>query len=54
VSEYFLIGEIKSVINRNGFVSIKSYSDFPDKILKLKEVFVDIFGDKRQFIIENI
>lgn len=54
MSEYFLIGEIKSVINSNGFVSIKSYSDFPDKVLKLKEVFVDIFGDKRRFIIENI
>lgn len=54
MSEYFLIGEIKSPYNNKGFVSIKSYSDFPEKVLRLKNVFVDIFGEKRRFTIENI
>ncbi len=54
MSEYFLIGEIKSVYNNKGFVSVKIYSDFPDRVKILKKVLIDIFGDKRLFIIENI
>lgn len=49
---YFLIAEIKSVYDSAGFVKIKSYSDFEERFLKLKNVFIDVFGGMRKFIVD--
>jgi 16S rRNA processing protein RimM len=51
--EYYLIGEIKSVINKDGFVLVKSFSDVPDRFLKTKSVFLDFFGSKKELFIEE-
>ncbi|MGE5497548.1 MAG: ribosome maturation factor RimM [Syntrophothermus sp.] len=54
MSEFFLIAEIKSVFNKNGFLSLVSYSDIPDRFLKLRKVYIEIFGDKKEFTIEKV
>lgn len=52
--DFFLIAEIKSVYGTEGYVELKSYSDFPERFLNLSKVFVDVFGDKRLFIVEDV
>ncbi|NOX17154.1 MAG: 16S rRNA processing protein RimM [Chlorobi bacterium] len=52
MSEYFLIGEIAGVDN-DGFLSVISYSDFPDRFLRLEKVFVEIFGRKKVIVVED-
>lgn len=53
MSEYYLIAEIKSLCGDDGFVSLMSYSDRPGRLRELKKVFIDIFGEKREFIPES-
>lgn len=52
--EYFLIAEIISIYDSNGFVEVKSFSDFPDRFFVLKEVYIDVFGTKKKFFVENV
>lgn len=54
MTEYFLIAKIVSVSGKNGFVKIKSYSDFPERFLNLKKVFVDFFNAKKEITVEEI
>jgi len=49
----FLIAEISSIF-ADGFVSIKSYSDFPERFNRLKTVFIEIFGDYRKFFVDEV
>lgn len=52
--EYFLIARIKSVYGKNGSVKIISYSDFPERFYKLKKVYIDFFGSKKEFLVEHV
>jgi len=54
VKEFFLISEIKAVKNFDGFVSLKSYTDNPERFLRLDEVYIDVYGNKRIFYIEFV
>ena len=54
MKEYFLIAKVISVIGNEGFVRISSFSDFPDRFFELKKVFIDFFGDKKQFTVESV
>jgi len=52
LSDFFLFAEIKSVIDNNGYVLAKSFSDVT-KSIGLFSVFIDLFGDKRKLIVES-
>jgi len=52
--EFFLIAEITSVSGLDGFLALKSYLDYPEKIINAKLVYVDVFGDKRKFYLSDI
>jgi ribosomal 30S subunit maturation factor RimM len=54
VSDFYLIAEIDQPAGYNGFVRIIPVSDFPDQFLKLKKVYLDFWGDKKKFIIEEV
>ena len=54
MNNYFLIAEIQSAFDADGFVKIKSYSDFPERFFYLEKVFINIFGDYREFIVEDV
>lgn len=54
MKEFFLISEIKAVKNFDGFVSLKSYTDNPERFLRLDEVYIDVYGNKRIFYIEFV
>ncbi len=51
--EYFLIADIKSSINIEGYLNLNIYSDFPERFSTLDFVFIDVFGEKRKFFIED-
>ena len=54
MSEYFLIARITSVSDKKGFVKISSFSDFPERFFSLHEVYVDFFGSKKRFVVEEV
>jgi 16S rRNA processing protein RimM len=54
VSDFFLIATIDSVSGKDGFVKIISHSDFPDRFYKLEQVYIDFWGDKKEFFVERV
>jgi 16S rRNA processing protein RimM len=54
VSEYFLIARITSASDKKGFVKINSYSDFPERFFSLRVVYIDFYGRKKKFIVEEV
>jgi len=52
--EYFLIARIKQTFGKEGFVRIQSFSDFPERFFSLKKVFIDFWGDKKSFYVEDV
>lgn len=54
MDDYFLIAEIKTVHSSNGFVLIDSFSDFTERFFKLNSVFIEVFGLKKEFFVENV
>lgn len=54
MENFFLIAGISSAFDADGFVKIKSFSDFPDRFFLLDKVYIDIFGDYREFIVEDV
>ncbi len=53
-TDFFLIAEAFALSKYEGFISLKSYSDFPDRFFDLKSVFIDVFGQFKEFIVEDV
>lgn len=51
MNDFFLIAEIIDIYNSDGSVIIKSFSDFPERFLKLKKVYFDFFGKKKELTV---
>lgn len=51
MSDFFLIAEISDLIYPDGSVIIKSFSDFPERFSKLKKVYIDFGGRKKELIV---
>ncbi len=54
MEDYFLIAKIISVFNADGFMKVKSHSDFPERFFLLDKIYIDIFGDRRLFFVEDV
>ncbi len=54
MKDFFLIGEIKAVFDKDGFVSIESFSDFDDRFIELKFVYTKIYGVVKKLYIEDV
>ncbi|GAB4291497.1 MAG: ribosome maturation factor RimM [Ignavibacteriaceae bacterium] len=52
-SQFYLIARIDSAFGNNGYFRIHSFSDFPERFLYLKKVFIDFWGDKKIFFVED-
>lgn len=52
--EYILIARIEQTFGKDGFVRIQSFSDFPDRFFSLKKVYLDFWGDKKTFYVEDV
>lgn len=54
MSEYYLVARITSVSDKNGFVKLFSFSDFPERFFSLTEVYIDFFDVKKKFYVEEV
>ncbi len=54
LEDYFLIAKIISVYDDDGYVKVKSFSDFPERFFLLDRVYIYIFGDYREFFVEDV
>lgn len=54
MENYFLIAEIISVFNDDGYLKLRSFSDFPDRFFLLEKIFIDIYNEKRIFFVEDV
>lgn len=54
MDDFFLIAEIKSAFGADGCVLIDSFSDFKGRFFELSEVFIEIFGNKKKFVVESV
>lgn len=54
MDDLFLIAEVKAVFNSRGYLSIISFTDFPDRFFKLKEVYLDVFGAIKLIEVESV
>lgn len=52
--EYLLIAKVEQVYGKDGYVKLRSFSDFPERFLSLKIVYIDFWGDKKTFYIEDV
>lgn len=52
--EYILIARIEQTFGKDGFVRLQSFSDFPERFFDLKKVYIDFWGDKKTFYVEDV
>lgn len=53
MNELILIAIVRSVLNKEGFVAVDSYSDFNERFFDLKSVFIEFFGNSKEFFVEK-
>ncbi|MEG8948109.1 ribosome maturation factor RimM [Rosettibacter firmus] len=53
MKDLILIAVVRSVFNNEGFVLVDSYSDFNDRFFNLKTVYIEFFGNSKEFIVEK-
>ena len=54
MDDLFLIAKIKATEGAKGYLLIESFSDFPNRFIKLKNVFAEFFGNIKEFAVEDI
>lgn len=52
--DYFLIAKVEQLYGKNGFVRLESYSDFPERFFSVEKVYIDFWGDKKMFYVEDV
>jgi len=52
--EYILIAKVEQVYGKAGYVKLQSFSDFPERFLDLKKIYMDFWGDKKTFYVEDV
>ncbi|MEW6508035.1 MAG: ribosome maturation factor RimM [Bacteroidota bacterium] len=54
MDQFILIAKIIALHGSNGFVIIYSYSDCSERFYSLKKVFIEFFGNKKEFVVEEV
>lgn len=52
--EYFLIAKVEQTYGKNGYVRVRTLSYLPELFADLKKVYLDFWGDKKIFRLEDI
>jgi len=52
--DYILIGKVEQVHGKPGYLLLDSFSDFLKQFINLQKVFLDFWGDKKTFYIEDV
>jgi 16S rRNA processing protein RimM len=51
---YILIGKVEQVHGKAGYVLLNSFSDFLKQFCKLQKVYLDFWGDKKNFCVQDV
>lgn len=54
MDDFLLIAKIKSASGNDGSFGIDSFSDFPERFFRLTSVYIDVFGEKKEFVVEKV
>ena len=54
MDDLYLIAEVCGIYDSGGSVIVESYSDFPERFLKLQKVYIDFFGKIKELEIEFV
>ena len=54
MKDYFFIAKVTSLFGRNGFVKIELIPNFFEYVNELDKVFIDFWGDKKMFYVEQV
>ncbi len=54
MDQFILIAKIVALHGSDGFVAIDSYSDFSERFYDLKKIFIEFFGNKKEFVVEEV
>jgi 16S rRNA processing protein RimM len=54
VKDYFFIAKVTSLFGKNGFVKIELFQNFFEYLSELDKVFIDFWGDKKVFYVEEV
>ncbi len=54
MKNYFLFAKVISLFRRNGFVKVELFSNFSEHLNKLDKVFIDFWGVKKVFYVEEV
>ncbi len=54
MDDFFLIAKVVSVSAKDGFIKLKLYTDHPEQLFTTDFIFVDFWGNKKKFFIEEI
>lgn len=54
MDEFFLIAKVVSVSVKDGLLKLKLFTDHPEKLFTTDFIFIDFWGSKKKFFIENV
>lgn len=54
MNDFYLIARITSISGSEGFLNLQIITDFAEKLVNLKEVYIDFFGSKKKFLVEDL
>jgi 16S rRNA processing protein RimM len=54
LNDFFVVARITSISGSEGFLNLQVITDFPENLFTLKEVFLDFFGSKKKFFVEEV
>lgn len=54
MDEFYLVARITSISGSEGFLNLQLITDFEEKMMSLKEVYVDFFGIKKRLAVESV
>ena len=54
MKDYFFIAKVTSLFGKNGFVKIELFQNFFEYLNELDKVFIDFWGDKKVFYVEEV
>ncbi|MDQ7815450.1 MAG: ribosome maturation factor RimM [Melioribacteraceae bacterium] len=54
MDQFILVAKIVALHGSDGFVVIDSYSDYSERFYDLNTVFIEFFGNKKEFSVEEV
>ncbi len=54
MKDFFLIARVISLFGKDGYVKVESFSDFPERFFELNVVYIDFWGEKKKFVVQDV